>query len=305
MKKILVLNLAFLILTACNSESVSYKINNTDQITNTDIPVETEIIFTERQLDNTMDEISKLIKYYEKNLIEAINKGTFSFVEPNLLPDSNLFVAQKKLVNNLFTRKITEEFQNSEIYRTYYIDINKFDVEVAENIKINYPDKEGILREYHWIYSVEKVGESYFLSDIKEWANFEQDIEQRMGAVKADGFYVDELLESYPKALEECLNTLDITEIKRISANETVLNKQKSIMTGLLNNGSEFSVKMTILDYGEVDYINVGQLTISYTNKANKQGKFRRKYSFEFDEIRDEVTYEGYAVIKNLKEINE
>ncbi|MDQ0088589.1 hypothetical protein J2T12_001995 [Paenibacillus anaericanus] len=306
MKKIFVLIVAFFILTACTNENFSYKENNTNVVNKTDKPIETEITFVERKLDDTMGGISKLIKEYEINLIKAINEGEFSYVEPNLLPNSNLFVSQKKLVSNLFTREITEEFQNSDIYWTYYIDTNKFDVEVTELIKINHPGKDGVVKEFHWIYSVEKVGESsYVLSDIREWANFEQDIEQRMGAVKVDGYYVDELLESYPKTLEECLNTLDITEIKRISANETVLDKQKALMTSLLVDRSTFSVKMSILDYGEVDYINiVVELIITYTNKDNKQETFRGKYQLEIDEIRDEVTYEGYAEIKDIKEIN-
>lgn len=306
MKKIFVLIVAFFILTACTNENFSYKENNTNVVNKTDKPIETEITFVERKLADTMGGISELIKEYEINLIKAINEGEFSYVEPNLLPNSNLFVSQKKLVSNLFTREITEEFQNSDIYWTHYIDTNKFDVEVTELIKINNPGKDGVVKEFHWIYSVEKVGESsYVLSDIREWANSEQDIEQRMGAVKVDGYYVDELLESYPKTLEECLNTLDITEIKRLSANETVLDKQKALMTSLLVNRSNFSVKMSILDYGEVDYIDiVVELIITYTNKDNKQETFRGKYQLEIDEIRDEVTYEGYAEIKDIKEIN-
>ncbi|RUT44498.1 hypothetical protein EJP82_17955 [Paenibacillus anaericanus] len=305
MKKIFVLIVAFFILTACTNENFSYKENKTNVVNKTDKPIETEITFVERKLDDTMGGISKLIKEYEINLIKAINEGEFSYVEPNLFPNSNLFVSQKKLVSNLFTREITEEFQNSDIYWTYYIDTNKFDVEVTELIKINYPGKDGVVKEFHWIYSVEKVGESsYVLSDIREWANFEQDIEQRMGAVKVDGYYVDELLESYPKTLEECLNTLDITEIKRISANETVLDKQKALMTSLLVNRSNFSVQMSIVDYGEVDYIDIVELIITYTSKDYKQETFRGKYQLEIDEIRDAVTYDGYAEIKDIKEIN-
>ncbi|OKP92973.1 hypothetical protein [Paenibacillus sp. P32E] len=306
MRKTLVLVLFFCVFTACSSnDSFIGNTNRTSHVNRSDKSQENEIIFSENKPDNTMQKINKLINDYQINLVESINNNTFSIVEPNLLTNSNLYVSQKKLINNLFNRKITEKFISSYIYRVYYTDVNKYDVEATENIAINYPQKQGTSKEFHWIYSVEKVGETYFLSDIREWPNFKQDIEQRMGAVKTDGFYADELLGFYPKVLEDCLNTLDITEIKRISANDSVLKNIKSLMTSLLHKGSNFSVQMTILDYGELNYIYNVEFTISYTNKKDRKEIFTGNYQIELDEIRDEVTYDGYAVIKNIKELTD
>ncbi|WP_379136560.1 hypothetical protein [Paenibacillus sp. sgz500958] len=262
-----------------------------------------DIIFTEQEPDHSWDNIEKLMHDYLQHLTLAINKGDFSIVKPELTVGSELYDEQSKLVGNLSSRGITEKLIRSEMYG--YSDTDKddeYDVEMTEVIEIHYPDKAASTKEFHWIYTVKNSGDSFTLSRIKEWPNFAEDMERREGAVKGDGFYVDELMGSYPAILAECLNTLDVTDLREISADESVLEQHKQLAVDLVSLGHNFTVEGEVLDQSWDPYVSKIQLSISYVDFNGKPQEVKRTYQFELDEIR--YHFSGYAVIKSFEEIS-
>jgi uncharacterized membrane protein YvbJ len=115
--------------------------------------------------------ISEVVANYERLLIYAINNNDFSAVEAVLIPDSKLYNLQKKLVQNLYSKKVQEkliEFNIEEIQKKE--DEGIYKVFVNEKIGIKYSDKKVFeTKEFNWIYTVEESNEKFALSDIQEW----------------------------------------------------------------------------------------------------------------------------------------
>jgi hypothetical protein len=267
--------------------------------TTSNIPSLNGIVFTERELDHTFDQIENLISSYQKKLVEAINSNTFTHVEPFLLPNSTLYNSQKELVANLSSRKIKERFISSEIYG-YSIEKERYKVEVLETVEVDYPDKGPRTNNYQWYYTVEQSNGKFLLSQLEEWKTYQQDMDRRMGSVKADGYYAQELLHNYPNLLEAAINTLDITNIKQLSKNETVLQKQKEIITELRNQGSEYTLKASSI-YEDWNTLSaVQEISYQFTDKQSKKQSGALKFYIQLDEIRK--NFQGYAVIGYLED---
>ncbi|MGC5323879.1 XAC2610-related protein [Brevibacillus sp. SYSU BS000544] len=258
------------------------------------------IVFKEREVDDhTYEDISKLIRDYQHNLIKAIDTNTFSYVEPYLLPGSSLYNSQKELVENLYSRKVKESFVSTEIFG-YYIDKNRFKVEVSETIEVFYPKRGPSINEYPWYYTVEKANGKYYLSTLEEWTSYKQDMDKRGGSVKVDGYYAEELLTNYHEELENAINTLDITEIKQLAANDLVLGKLKDLIIEFRRKGSEFTLNVSSLYEDMKTFTFVQELNYQYKDKnGNKQSGTKVLY-LQLDEIRG--SYQGYAVIRYLKD---
>lgn len=253
-----------------------------------------QIVFTEKEPDLTFERISKLIRDYQQKLIQAINTNTFSTVEPYLAPGSSLYTSQKELVANLYSRKIKERFVATEIYG-YYVEKDRYKVEVTERIEVDHPDRAPRINEYQWFYTVQQVEGKLLLSRLDGWTTYKQDMDQRSGSVKADGYYVEELLHNYPKILEKAINTLDITEIKRFSKNETVFAKQKELIMELRRKGADYSLQASSVqeDWNTLSFVQ--QLYYQYTDIDSRKQSGSQKLFFQMDEIREH--FQGYAVI--------
>jgi hypothetical protein len=104
---------------------------------------------------------------YGNSLIEAINNGDFSIVESYLLPHSNLYLSQVKLVDDLYNKGIIEHLYTFNIELVRRIDENKYEVQTFEEIGIEDGKKEDV-EEFQWVYTVENVNGQYLLSDIKK-----------------------------------------------------------------------------------------------------------------------------------------
>lgn len=259
------------------------------------------IAFTERETDHTSDQIYTLIQSYQQKLVQAINANRFSYVEPYLAPGSSLYNAQKELVANLSSRNVKERFVSSDIYG-YSIDKDHYTVEVEESVEVEFPDQRPKTKGYQWFYTVEKVNGKFLLSRLEAWTTYKQDMDRRSGSVKADGYYAEELLRNYPKILETAINTLDITELKQLSANETVTRKLKDFITGLRGKGSAYSLnaKTVKKDWNTLSFVQ--ELSYEFTDKAGKKQSGAQKLNIQIDEIRE--GFGGYAVIGYLEDDN-
>lgn len=117
--------------------------------------------------------VEEVISNYEELLINAINENDFSKIENLLVPNSNLYISQKKLVPDLYKKNIKEKLINFEIAKIEDLSKNGvYKVYVIEKIAIKYPDKQDYeTKEFNWIYDViyynnnSKVG----ISNIEKW----------------------------------------------------------------------------------------------------------------------------------------
>lgn len=121
----------------------------------------------------TSTAIQNQIGNYEMKLVEAINSNDFKKVEPTLLKGSTLYTAQKKLVSDLFKKKIKEKLVDFEIFSVAYLSqLNEYHVYVLEDISIKYPNKKNYeTKKFSWCYTVvkdQKTG-SFTLSKIEKW----------------------------------------------------------------------------------------------------------------------------------------
>lgn len=114
--------------------------------------------------------IEEIVRNYETLLVEAINTNDFSLIENLLIPGSNLYNAQKKLVSDLYKKNIKEKLidvdiveitagEKEDIYRVF----------VTETIAIKYPGNDFVERKFNWIYTVIYEGDKLGLSDIEKW----------------------------------------------------------------------------------------------------------------------------------------
>ena len=116
--------------------------------------------------------IQEVTRNYEILVIEAINNNDFSLIENLLIPNSNLYNSQKKLITDLYTKNIKEklvDFSIENIQETEKDGV--FKIFVNESIGIKYSGKVNFeTKEYKWIYTLVKNKDSIGLSNIEEWS---------------------------------------------------------------------------------------------------------------------------------------
>ncbi|MEK3725419.1 TcaA NTF2-like domain-containing protein [Paenibacillus sp. FSL H8-0034] len=180
MKRLFVFVALTLILISCTHQRVN------DQLTNNDKPNSTMASKSSKEVDlskipEDVDKlggakaddffIGELIANYERLLIHAINNNEFSAIENLLILNSPLYHSQKKLVEDLYHRKVQEKLINftiKDIERTDTEDVYK--AYVKESIAIKYPEKQDFeTKEFSWIYTILKSGEKAGLSNIEKW----------------------------------------------------------------------------------------------------------------------------------------
>ncbi|MEH7524932.1 hypothetical protein V7149_16875 [Bacillus sp. JJ1503] len=120
--------------------------------------------------EEDLQEIHNTVADYGYFLINAINNGDFSIVQPYLLPDSNLYWSQVDLVVNLYSKDIIEHLYTFDIVSVQKVSENIYEVESFEEIGIESGGTEEI-KEYQWIYTVEQANGQFLLSDIRKAKN--------------------------------------------------------------------------------------------------------------------------------------
>lgn len=125
---------------------------------------EVDTTYNENPMQN--QELHDAVVNYGYSLVQAINDGDFSIVEPYLLPDSNLYFSQVALVEKLFSQNVTESLYEFDVTSAVEISENTYEIETFEDtIVIKNGNEES--KQFRWVYTVEYVNGQYFLSDIK------------------------------------------------------------------------------------------------------------------------------------------
>ncbi|HEX2952977.1 MAG TPA: hypothetical protein VHR47_03215 [Bacillota bacterium] len=248
--------------------------------------------------------VDAAVQGYEENLVRAINENRFSRVERYLVSGSNLYEAQKTLVKQLYAKGIKERFIASDMLNC------ESDTEVPDRYSVYVSVTVGIINHgkpetrkvFQWIYTVQKTKSGFKLSDIEKWKDYQTFIDMKNSSVKADGFYTDELMQNYGALLLNAINTLNITQLKEVSANNRVLEEQKKIITGLRKKGSTF--ELNHYEYTPTDDLcNYCKVVMVFkpTQASNKSSAVTIKYRFNLEEVRK--NWYGYAVIKEIMPI--
>jgi hypothetical protein len=172
MKKIILLTILCLTfsLTSCsNKEQIgSDQVVPSKDLSSTEIPQDIEKLGGAKADDFY---ISELIANYERLLVQVINNNEFSAIESLLVPGSKLYNSQKKLVSDLYTKKIQEKLVEFDIEDIKYMEKEGvYKVYVTEKIGIKYPDKQDFeIKEFNWVYTVVSSNDKIGLSDIEKW----------------------------------------------------------------------------------------------------------------------------------------
>lgn len=121
----------------------------------------------EKRIDEvySQKDINELIEKYENAMVDAINNNDFSILEPYLIPNSNLYNMQKKLVERLSKRSIKEKLINVQVEDTKIVG-NNYNVYVYEKFNIDYAGKVSKVKEFYYIYEVKNNNGRLGLSDI-------------------------------------------------------------------------------------------------------------------------------------------
>lgn len=116
-----------------------------------------------KQLDR---EVSNLFKGYELGLIDAVNYGSYDYIDPYIEVGSPLMESQKKLINNLYSKGTTEELLSYNIEGINEISDGKISVVVSEKHMIYYANGESKEVKNKWNYTLVRDG-GLLLRDLK------------------------------------------------------------------------------------------------------------------------------------------
>lgn len=296
-----------IVLTACGSQSK--KLDGVNREKNepvqnqASLSAEDEIEPVEEENDYTR--IKALMEGYEVNLVKAINENDFSLVEPYLLEESPLYLSQKELVANLSERGILEEYHSHEVGYVYPEDDESYRVEVVETIKISYPEQGEVIKDFQWIYTVKNHNDTMKLSDIQEWSSFEEDLLQRQGRAKPDGYYAWEALTLFETDLVHTLNGGE-SGLEKLLKDQKVIADYQALIAKLKEKGTEFQLIET--NYEELGsglpLIAKPQITLKYRDKQGASKEIKLVLTMEVEEYYtgNSIVYGGYAKISELKD---
>ncbi|WP_139491529.1 TcaA NTF2-like domain-containing protein [Brevibacillus dissolubilis] len=121
-------------------------------------------------VDNPDQLIRQTVTNYEKALVNAINQGDFSLVEPLLVPDSSLYKSQQNLVQTLSQKGTIEKLIGLTIQRIEKAKSpSTYRVYVTEIISIQKANAQPQSKEFAWIYTVKMANGRAALSEIAVW----------------------------------------------------------------------------------------------------------------------------------------
>lgn len=266
--------------------------------------------FAESRFSGDYRQARELMKNYEYKLIEAINQNDFSIVEPYLLPDSSLYKSQKKLVNDLNQKGIKEKMVSYDVGYLTSENENTYKIEAVESISIDYPDKGEVVKEFQWIYTIDK-SDLMKLSDLKAWSTYEEEILQREGSAKPDGYYAYELLNGFDGFFLEELNgsSADLTD--KYIENKEVKEELASLMQQLKAKGGNFTIvdsgiRDEIAEENSLEPLTATKLmTLGFADSSNNIKEINVKLTLTIQEHRldSKLVFVGYAGLIKLKDI--
>lgn len=265
-----------------------------------------------KENEDELTQVTELLNSYEVNLIEAINKNNFSLVEPYLLPDSPLYVSQKKLVNDLYSQGIKEEYISHDFGYIYFKSQDIYTAEVIETIKIRHPNNSIETKEFQWIYTANSINNTMKLSKIEKWIEFNKDIEIRKSAAKADGYYIDEFIYSYfDKSLIDKLNNDSSKDLDKALENDSIKTKFSNLINELRKKGHSFElVNSDVLESSsrevlELPFKTKKQIILNYIDKDSSKKELKLTLTLVLEEQRTGYRglFGGYTSITDIEGI--
>lgn len=118
--------------------------------------------------------VSETVSNYRGAFVDAVDTNNFNQLSNFLIPNSEIYNSQKKLVSELYEKGIKEEKIKVDIkYSPRVLDYGIYKVYVTETIGIKYPDKQDYeIKDFHWIYTVEASKDNIGISNIEEWSTY-------------------------------------------------------------------------------------------------------------------------------------
>ena len=110
--------------------------------------------------------IKEVVTSYVNYLVDAINEGDYSIVSPYIKEGSSLEKAQQSLVTHLYENGTKENVESISVSSIEKVE-DKYEVITDETIEIIYESGNSEVENYSWTYTVEKVNDSFQLTDIE------------------------------------------------------------------------------------------------------------------------------------------
>ena len=144
--------------------------------------------------------------------------------------------------------------------------------------------------------------------DVFETDEIVEDNYLNLGEAKADGYYIEQLVDFYPTLLEEAINNSNLSLLENFFGNEEVAREHEKLIEALQQKGTNFKVDNFIFleDYfGGWPYTiyqkQEVEIFLSYTSNNKEKEQIILNYFFKFDEHKDD-SGEGRAVIVEMTE---
>lgn len=108
-----------------------------------------------------------LVDYLTK-LPQAVNTGSYSYIEPYILDGSPLHSMQVSLVANNYGKGITERFIDYDVDHVEWVNEKKCYIYTEERYEITSGGSSNI-REYEWKYTVIEEDGRYYLTNLEAY----------------------------------------------------------------------------------------------------------------------------------------
>jgi len=111
------------------------------------------------------DTAEKFLSSYAKAMVSAINEDDFEMVSDYL--SGTMHNRQRGLMDSCVSQGITQEFESLSVKAITMFSENAWDVTVSETETIRYGNGTVVTKTFHWIYTIEKIGGSLYITDME------------------------------------------------------------------------------------------------------------------------------------------
>lgn len=117
--------------------------------------------------EEVMRDVEALIEAYEIGLIDAVNYGSYSYIDNYIEYASPFMKAQKKLISNLYEKGTEEDLLSYEIEDISILSQQIVSVTVRESHMIYYESGDKKQVDNKWVYTVVNIDDEFYIRDIK------------------------------------------------------------------------------------------------------------------------------------------
>ena len=117
--------------------------------------------------EEVMRDVKALIGAYEVGLIDAVNYGSYTYIDDYIEYASPFMKAQKKLISNLYEKGTEEDLLSYEIEDISILSQQIVSVTVRESHMIYYKSGDKKQVDNKWVYTVVNIDDEFYIRDIK------------------------------------------------------------------------------------------------------------------------------------------